>query len=45
MIEVLTTQNLATLDLVTLDQAIVLHPGQVHHPQQKVEDPKDNYEI
>ena len=50
MIEVLIIQNQATPDLVipilvTLDQAIVLHPGQVHHPQQKVEDPKDNYEI
>ena len=38
MIEVLIIQNQATPDLVipilvTLDQAIVLHPGQVHHPQ------------
>ena len=38
MIEVLIIQNQATPDLVipilvTLDQNIVLHPGQVHHPQ------------
>ena len=38
MIEVLIIQNQATPDLVipilvTLDQTIVLHPGQVHHPQ------------
>jgi hypothetical protein len=38
MIEVLIIQNQATPDLVipilvTPDQAIVLHPDQIHHPQ------------
>ena len=42
-------QNLVTLvriiqNPVTPDQAIVLHPGQVHHPLLKVEGLKDNYE-
>ena len=31
IIQNLVTQNLVTQNLVTQDQAIVLHPGQVHH--------------
>ena len=44
MIEVRIIQSLVTQDQATQDQAIVLHPGQVHHLLLKVEDLKGNYE-